>query len=245
MKQYYEQYMKQFYEQNSGMGMTMPGMAMGSLGALTAGRAPMGLLGMQRPGVAPPLALMGAPGSIPRPPLGYPPRPPLGVPPPLGSVPPMPPRPPGFPPMGGMPGMPQMPPVLLRCPSFYSLRVVRVGIARHVHVASMAPRATHRRDAPRRASHRLLVQYRLLRARCRDLPSPCQAFREGCRHRRRDRRRHALPNHSKFNTYSYRSSIRAMGCSVGAGVGGATHIASRTAAASVTATSSAAAGLHS
>ena len=82
---YYEQYMKQFYEQNSGMGMTMPGMAMGSLGALTAGRAPMGLLGMQRPGVAPPLALMGAPGSIPRPPLGYP-RPPLGVPPPMGSI---------------------------------------------------------------------------------------------------------------------------------------------------------------
>ena len=109
VKQYYEQYMKQFYEQNSGMGMTMPGMAMGSLGALTAGRAPMGLLGMQRPGVAPPLALMGAPGSIPRPPLGYPPRPPLGVPPPLGSV-PMPPRPPGFPPMGGMSGMPPMPP---------------------------------------------------------------------------------------------------------------------------------------
>ncbi len=86
VKQYYEQYMKQFYEQNSGMGMTMPGMAMGSLGALTAGRAPMGLLGMQRPGVAPPLALMGAPGSIPRPPLGYP-RPPLGVPPPMGSIP--------------------------------------------------------------------------------------------------------------------------------------------------------------
>ena len=103
VKQYYEQYMKQFYEQNSGMGMTMPGMAMGSLGALTAGRAPMGLLGMQRPGVAPPLALMGAPGSIPRPPLGYPPRPPMGVPPPLGSIPP--PRPPGFPPMGGLPGM--------------------------------------------------------------------------------------------------------------------------------------------
>ena len=140
VKQYYEQYMKQFYEQNSGMGMTMPGMAMGSLGALTAGRAPMGLLGMQRPGVAPPLALMGAPGSIPRPPMGYP-RPPLGVPPPMGSIPP-PPRPPGFPPMGGMPGMPPMPPVLLRRPSFYSLRVVRVGITRHVHVASMAPRAT-------------------------------------------------------------------------------------------------------
>ena len=79
VKQYYEQYMKQFYEQNSGMGMMPPGMAMGSLGALTAGRAPVGLLGMQRPGVAPPLALMGAPGSIPRPPLGYPPRPPLGV----------------------------------------------------------------------------------------------------------------------------------------------------------------------
>ena len=140
VKQYYEQYMKQFYEQNSGMGMTMPGMAMGSLGALTAGRAPMGLLGMQRPGVAPPLALMGAPGSIPRPPMGYP-RPPLGVPPPMGSI-PSPPRPPGFPPMGGMPGMPPMPPVLLRRPSFYSLRVVRVGIVRHVHVASMAPRAT-------------------------------------------------------------------------------------------------------
>ena len=95
VKQYYEQYMKQFYEQNSGMGMTMPGMAMGSLGALTAGRAPMGLLGMQRPGVAPPLALMGAPGSMgyPRPPLGVPPpmgsipRPPLGVPPPMGSIP--------------------------------------------------------------------------------------------------------------------------------------------------------------
>ena len=47
--------MKQFYEQNSGMGMMPPGMAMGSLGALTAGRAPVGLL---RPGVAPPLALM-------------------------------------------------------------------------------------------------------------------------------------------------------------------------------------------
>ena len=109
VKQYYEQYMKQFYEQNSGMGMTMPGMAMGSLGALTAGRAPMGLLGMQRPGVAPPLALMGAPGSIPRPPLGYPPRPPLGVPPPMGSIPP-PPRPPGYPAMGGLPGMPPMPP---------------------------------------------------------------------------------------------------------------------------------------
>ena len=39
VKQYYEQYMKQFYEQNSGMGMMPPGMAMGSLGALTAGRA--------------------------------------------------------------------------------------------------------------------------------------------------------------------------------------------------------------
>ena len=103
VKQYYEQYMKQFYEQNSGMGMMPPGMAMGSLGALTAGRAPMGLLGMQRPGVAPPLALMGAPGSIPRPPLGYPPRPPMGVPPPLGSIPP--PRPPGYPPTGGLPGM--------------------------------------------------------------------------------------------------------------------------------------------
>ena len=77
--------MKQFYEQNSGMGMMPPGMAMGSLGALTAGRAPVGLLG-HRPGVAPPLALMGAPGSIPRPPLGYP-RPPLGVPPPMGSIP--------------------------------------------------------------------------------------------------------------------------------------------------------------
>ena len=85
VKQYYEQYMKQFYEQNSGMGMMPPGMAMGSLGALTAGRAPVGLLG-HRPGVAPPLALMGAPGSIPRPPLGYP-RPPLGVPPPMGSIP--------------------------------------------------------------------------------------------------------------------------------------------------------------
>ena len=84
VKQYYEQYMKQFYEQNSGMGMMPPGMAMGSLGALTAGRAPVGLLG-HRPGVAPPLALMGAPGSIPRPPLGYP-RPPLGVPPPMGSI---------------------------------------------------------------------------------------------------------------------------------------------------------------
>ena len=36
-----------------------------------------------------------------------------------------------------------------------------------------------------------------------------------------------------------------MGCSVGAGVGGATHMAARTAAASVTATSSAAAGAHS
>ena len=104
VKQYYEQYMKAFYEQNSGMGMMPPGMAMGSLGALTAGRAPVGLLGMQRPGVAPPLALMGAPGSIPRPPLGYPPRPPLGVPPPLGSIAP-PPRPPGYPPMGGLPGM--------------------------------------------------------------------------------------------------------------------------------------------
>ena len=150
VKQYYEQYMKQFYEQNSGMGMTMPGMAMGSLGALTAGRAPMGLLGMQRPGVAPPLALMGAPGSIPRPPLGYP-RPPLGVPPPMGSIPP-PPRPPGFPPMGGMPGMPPMPPVLLRRPSFYSLRVVRVGIARHVHVASMAPRATPSTRCPTQSS---------------------------------------------------------------------------------------------
>ena len=31
VKQYYEQYMKQFYEQNSGMGMMPPGMAMGSL----------------------------------------------------------------------------------------------------------------------------------------------------------------------------------------------------------------------
>ena len=152
VKQYYEQYMKQFYEQNSGMGMTMPGMAMGSLGALTAGRAPMGLLGMQRPGVAPPLALMGAPGSIPRPPMGYP-RPPLGVPPPMGSIPP-PPRPPGFPPMGGMPGMPPMPPVLLRRPSFYSLRVVRVGIARHVHVASMAPRATPSTRCPTQISTR-------------------------------------------------------------------------------------------
>ena len=38
-----------------------------------------------------------------------------------------------------------MPPVLLRRPSFYSLRVVRVGIARH------APR--HRRDAPRSLGH--------------------------------------------------------------------------------------------
>ena len=108
VKQYYEQYMKAFYEQNSGMGMMPLGMAMGSLGALTAGRAPVGLLGMQRPGVAPPLALMGAPGSIPRPPLGYP-RPPLGVPPPMGSIPP-PPRPPGFPPMGGLPmGFPPPP----------------------------------------------------------------------------------------------------------------------------------------
>ena len=151
VKQYYEQYMKAFYEQNSGMGMMPPGMAMGSLGALTAGRAPVGLLGMQRPGVAPPLALMGAPGSIPRPPLGYP-RPPLGVPPPMGSIPP-PPRPPGFPPMGGMPGMPPMPPVLLRRPSFYSLRVVRVGIARHVHVASMAPRATPSTRCPTQVLH--------------------------------------------------------------------------------------------
>jgi U1 small nuclear ribonucleoprotein C len=122
VKQYYEQYMKQFYEQNSGMGMTMPGMAMGSLGALTAGRPPMGLLGMQRPGVAPPLALMGAPGSIPRPPLGYPPRPPMGVPPPLGSIPP--PRPPGFPPGMAMAGMPPMPPGFPPPPGCVSRRPV-------------------------------------------------------------------------------------------------------------------------
>ena len=151
VKQYYEQYMKQFYEQNSGMGMTMPGMAMGSLGALTAGRAPMGLLGMQRPGVAPPLALMGAPGSIPRPPLGYPPRPPMGVPPPLGSIAP-PPRPPGFPPMGGLPGMPPMPPGFPPPPGSIPhepASATRISLLYRRAAASYFPRAPHSLDARR------------------------------------------------------------------------------------------------
>ena len=38
--------------------------------------------------------------------------------------------------------------------SFYSLRVVRVGIARHVHVASMAPRATPSTRCPTQISTR-------------------------------------------------------------------------------------------
>ena len=36
--------------------------------------------------------------------------------------------------------------------SFYSLRVVRVGIARHVHVAAMAPRATPSTRCPTQSS---------------------------------------------------------------------------------------------
>eukprot|EP00629_Pelagomonadales_sp_RCC1024_P001898 CAMPEP_0119284086 /NCGR_PEP_ID=MMETSP1329-20130426/29745_1 /TAXON_ID=114041 /ORGANISM="Genus nov. species nov., Strain RCC1024" /LENGTH=118 /DNA_ID=CAMNT_0007284763 /DNA_START=135 /DNA_END=487 /DNA_ORIENTATION=- len=59
VKQYYEQYMKQFYEQNAGLhGMGMPGM---SPLALTGGLRPMGLLGASMPGRPSPLAIMGAP----------------------------------------------------------------------------------------------------------------------------------------------------------------------------------------
>ena len=182
VKQYYEQYMKQFYEQNSGMGMTMPGMAMGSLGALTAGRAPMGLLGMQRPGVAPPLALMGAPGSIPRPPLGYPPRPPLGVP-PLGSVPPMPPRPPGYP-MGGMPGMPPMPPGFpyvsgVRDPTFApAARHRRVVLAVMASTRRHAHRRSNRRsDGASRRRRRLDTRAGRRRARFHPRQDPCRGLR--------------------------------------------------------------------
>ena len=183
VKQYYEQYMKQFYEQNSGMGMTMPGMAMGSLGALTAGRAPMGLLGMQRPGVAPPLALMGAPGSIPRPPLGYPPRPPMGVPPPLGSIAP-PPRPPGFPPMGGMPGMPPMPPGFpyvsgVRDPTFApAARHRRVVLAVMASTRRHAHRRSNRRsDGARRRRRRLDTRAGRRRARFHPRQDPCRGLR--------------------------------------------------------------------
>ena len=43
--------------------------------------------------------------------------------------------------------------------SFYSLRVVRVGIARHVHVASMAPRATPSTRCPTQWKHRTILPF--------------------------------------------------------------------------------------
>ena len=43
--------------------------------------------------------------------------------------------------------------------SFYSLRVVRVGIACHVHVASMAPRATPSTRCPTQWKHRTILPF--------------------------------------------------------------------------------------
>ena len=230
VKQYYEQYMKQFYEQNSGMGMMPPGMAMGSLGALTAGRAPVGLLGhaaARRRAAArahgrarlDPAAAARLPAGrqwacLPRwaaIPSAAPPRPP-----------------PGFPPMGrSAMTRPSTGSVerLVSAPTPSGSIDAASGIGAEElpfhQVDSPPPPPPPGRRRHRRPPAKLLQAER-------------QRDQRGARRRRRRGGRRWL----------IWSSVKSDGRSVGAGVGAA-HMAARTAAASVTAASSAAAGSHS